>query len=236
MKWKTILLIVLAIIVVDNLNAQSKKKKITVSGYVTDANKNPIERASIIIDDVQSKEFTNKKGFYKIKIDPDTKTITAFSIKHGGIELDFTGHTKINFELLPDSTNENYISPEEAVQYDYGYGKIDKKQSSYSIGQVEDEQIENNSYTDIYQMIKARIPGVYVNGRMIIIRGLSSMNAQGNPLFVVDGSEVSSIDSLNPRDVKSISVLKGSAAAIYGSRGTMGVIVITMKTGANSKE
>jgi len=191
----------------------------------------PLEGISIIVDDTRSDVVTNKKGFYKIKVKPDTKTIMAYSFNHGGIEVNFTGRTKINFILLADSTNSNYISPEEGKILDYGYGKVSKMQSTSSIGNVQDNIIKDNTYTDIYQMIRDQFPGVAVTGRQITIRGISSLTAQGNPLFVVNGSEISSIDHINPRDVQSISVLKGPSASIYGSRGSMGVIVITMKSG-----
>jgi len=233
MKLKTIVIIALSLLVVKVSFAQvkAKTKKILVSGYVTDVNEKPLEGVSIIVDDTRSDVMTNKKGFYKIKVKPDTKTIMAYSINHGGIEVNFTGRTKINFILLADSTNSNYVSSEEGKMFDYGYGKVSKKHSTSSISNVEDNVIKNTSYTDIYQMIKGLVPGVAVSGRQITIRGISSMNAQGNPLFVVNGSEISSIDHINPTDVQSISVLKGPSAAMYGSRGSMGVIVITLKSG-----
>lgn len=234
MNWKIITLILLSLIVVENLKAQGKKKKITVSGYVMDVNEKPLEGVSIVIDDMQTNEFTNKKGFYKIKIEPETKTIMAYSINHGGIEVEYTGRNKINFVLLADSTNKNYISPEEAKMYNFGYGQVNKKSNTSSMGLIEGDDL-NENYDNIYDMIHSKVPGVVVRGKSITIRGVSSLRAQTNPLFIVDGSETYSIDYLNPRDVKSISVLKGSSAAMYGSRGSMGVIVITMKSGENRK-
>ncbi len=233
MNWKTILIIALSLLMVQSsfANGKKKKKKITVSGYVFDVNQKPLENVSIIVDDVQSSVFTNKKGFYKIKISPDTKTIMAYSIHQGGIEMDYLGHKKINFELKPDETNANYISTKEGELYNYGYGVVSKKNSTSSYGKIKEDELQNDTYTDIYQLIKGRVAGVVVNGNRITIRGISSIQAQGNPLFIVDGSQVSSIDFLNPKDVKNISVLKGAAASMYGSRGSMGVIVITLRNG-----
>ena len=231
MNWKTFVIIALALVVVEASYAKAKKKKIVVSGYVTDVNEKPLRGVSIIVDEIQSKVFTNKKGYYKIKIKPDTKKLMAYSIKHGGIEVNYIGHRKINFVLLADPNNSKYISPEQGKIYDYGYGKVSKKSTTSSFGKVEEDVLSKDSYTDIYQMIKGRVPGVFVSNKTITIRGPSSIQAQGNPLFVVDGVETHSIDYLNPRDVKSISVLKGSSAAIYGSKGSMGVIVITLKKG-----
>ncbi|MBU1014496.1 MAG: TonB-dependent receptor plug domain-containing protein [Bacteroidetes bacterium] len=233
MKLKTIVIIALSLLVVEVSFAQEKKKtkKILVSGYVTDVYEMPLEGVSIIVDDAISDVMTNKKGFYKIKVQPDTKTIMAYSFNHGGIEVNFTGRTKINFILLADSTNSNYVSSEEGKMLDYGYGKVSKKHSTSSIANVEDNVIKDNTYTDIYEMIKGKVAGVAVTGKQITIRGISSLTAQGNPLFVVNGMETNSIDHINPRDVQSISVLKGPSAAIYGSRGSMGVIIINLRSG-----
>lgn len=233
MNWKTLVIIALSFLMIGssfaNEKNKKKKKKITVSGYVTDINDKPLEGIAIIVDDVQSRIFTNKKGFYKIKIKPNTKTIMAYSIQHGGIEMDYVGHRKINFVLKNDPTNTRYISPEKGEIYNYGYGKVSKKNNTSSMNKITEKEMENDSYSNIYQMIKGRVPGVMVNGSSITIRGISSINASNQPLFVVDGSVTSAINYINPRNVKSISVLKGSAAAMYGSRGTAGVIVITLK-------
>lgn len=155
----------------------------------------------------------------------------AYSINHGGIEVNFTGRTKINFVLLPDANNKNYISVDEGIIYDTGYGKISNKNATRSMNKIDNRKIEENTYLNIYDMIQAKVPGVVVRNKSITIRGPSSMRAQGQPLFVVDGSFMGSIDFINPKEVESITVLKGAAASIYGSRGTFGVIVITMKSG-----
>jgi len=109
-----------------------------------------------------------------------------------------------------------------------GYGTAVKKNLTDSISEVELPKNEK-SYRDIYEMIRGRCAGVQVIGEKIIIRGVSTINSGTDPLFIVDGQPVMSISHLNPQDVESITVLKGSAASIYGSRGANGVIVIKMK-------
>ena len=236
MNWKTIIIIALSLVVIEASMAQGKKKKISVSGYVTDVNEKPLQGVSIVVDDVRSNVFTNNKGFYKIKIKPETKTLMAYSLNHGGIEIEYNGRAKINFVLLADTTNPNYIRPDEGKIYDFGYGKVSEKNSTSSMGNIESKDMEQNTYASIYEMIHSKVPGVVVRGKEITIRGISSLNAQTNPIFVVDGMETASIDYINPRDVKSISVLQGSSAAMYGSRGSMGVIVITLKKGEGIKQ
>ena len=117
------------------------------------------------------------------------------------------------------------LDSERAVEV--GYGKEVKRNMSQPVSVV--DAPENNTYRNIYEMIQGKCTGVQVMGEKIIIRGVSTLNSSTDPLFVVDGQPVTSISHINPNDVKSISVLKDSAAAIYGNRGANGVIVITLK-------
>lgn len=77
-------------------------------------------------------------------------------------------------------------------------------------------------------MIKGRIPGVTVTGNKIVIRGVKTLMGSSDPLFVVDGIIRNNIDDIQPNLVKSISVLKGPDATMYGSRGANGVIMINL--------
>lgn len=86
-------------------------------------------------------------------------------------------------------------------------------------------------YQDIYDMIRGKVAGVEVSGRSIKIRGTNSLNVSTEPLFVVDGVIVREIDDIAPETVRSIEVLKGPDASVYGARGSNGVIVITRKKG-----
>jgi len=109
-----------------------------------------------------------------------------------------------------------------------GYGKQVKRDITTSVSEV-DIPKDVNTYRSIYEMIQGRCPGVQVMGDRIIIRGINSVNSTTDPLFVVDGQPVEDISSINPNDVDSITVLKDSAASIYGNRGANGVILITLK-------
>jgi len=86
-------------------------------------------------------------------------------------------------------------------------------------------------YQDIYDMIRGKVAGVEVSGRSIKIRGTNSLNVSTEPLFVVDGVIVREIDDIAPETVRSIEVLKGPDASVYGARGSNGVILITRKKG-----
>ena len=114
-----------------------------------------------------------------------------------------------------------------------GYGYVKRKNLVNSVSKVSMENDQNMSYNDIGEYLMGRVPGLTViktgTTYKYIIRGLSSINSQTDTLFIVDGVEVMDISYLNPRDVKSVEVLKDSSASIYGTRGACGVILITTR-------
>ena len=84
--------------------------------------------------------------------------------------------------------------------------------------------------TDMYSYLEGKVPGVQVTAdKKIIIRGLGTFNGNSDPLILVDGVETPDLSGIDPKDVKSVDVLKGESAAIYGIRGSGGVIVIKLK-------
>ncbi|MCF0163947.1 MAG: TonB-dependent receptor plug domain-containing protein [Bacteroidales bacterium] len=121
-------------------------------------------------------------------------------------------------------------SDENEDMVDVGYGKTKKKDLTYSVSEVKINEKEVQTYSNIYQYLAGRVPGLDVSpdGTMRI-RGTSSINSSNDPLIIVDGIETNDISSINPNDVKAVSVLKDSSAAIYGSRGANGVIIINLK-------
>lgn len=123
-------------------------------------------------------------------------------------------------------------------EVDVGYGTQDPSRTTGAVESISADELAGVPYTRVEEMIAARLPGVEVtrDGRgeyRIRIRGLSSHNAGNDPLIVVDGvpaSDVHVLASIQPQDVQRIDVLKDAAsAAIYGSRGANGVILITTR-------
>lgn len=87
-----------------------------------------------------------------------------------------------------------------------------------------------NTYTTMQDYLRGKVPGVRVNSDGTInIRGVNSVNAQAQPLILLDGAEIRDINSVNPNEVKSVDVIKDGATAIYGFRGVAGVISIKTK-------
>jgi TonB-dependent SusC/RagA subfamily outer membrane receptor len=227
MKFKILILLFVSVIITNTIEAQPIAKKIQVSGYITDVNNQPIKDAVLLVDDVKIDTYINSKGFYKIKIPSNSKVIMVFSLGSGLKEHQFQGESTVNFTFSANNNQQMKSTSDNDNQVDVGYGSSNKQDLTSSVGVVDIDK--NNTYRNIYEMIAGKVPGVMVTGRSITIRGLSSVNAGTEPLYVVNGSVINSIDDIPPSDVDNISILKGSSAAMYGSRGSNGVILINLK-------
>jgi TonB-dependent SusC/RagA subfamily outer membrane receptor len=217
---RSVLLIALTIILFGPGTVSAQKgKKITISGQVTDAGNKPVAGASIFIDKVKTDVVTDQNGFYKIKVKPDAIEILAFTLLSGVSEELINGRTEINF-ILTNNPSGVTGSPSEP-----------DKNGQVKPGVVEYSNSSGPVYQDIYDMIRGRVAGVEVSGKSIRIRGANSLNVSNDPLFVVDGVIVKTIDDIAPETVKLIEVLKGPDASVYGTRGSNGVILITRRTG-----
>lgn len=183
------------------INAQTEKS--IVVGVVKDDKNKKITDAVFYFDDVKSEFKTDKSGKFKLKIDPSTKTIKVFSFSRGVLEQEFSGQKEMDFIF----------------------------RNEFKLANQKQKKTEKGSfaYNTIYDMIRAKVPGVRVEGTRIIVRGETSLQGSVEPLLIVDGSPVSSIDNITPDFVKSISVLKGPETAAYGVRGSNGVILIQLK-------
>lgn len=222
---------IFSLIISESIEGQENSKKGIVSGYVTDVNNQPVAGAMILIDRQQTGVVTNRKGFYKVRITPDTRMIGAYSDVKGSAETPAEGGPEINIVLYGSFAIQDFIpsAPEGEEMVNIGYGKVRKKDLITPTGQIDGRGHKYDTYSSIYEMIRGEVPGVQVIGSQILIRGISSINSSNDPLLVVNGMAVSSIENISPRDVKSISVLKGSDASIYGSRAAGGVILIDLK-------
>jgi TonB-dependent SusC/RagA subfamily outer membrane receptor len=230
MKAKAILLVMILLVATIQAEGQKREKLITVTGTVTDTAMYPVGGALIVIDLQDSGTKTRKNGTFKIKVRPEVRSIGVYTSNMGSAVTIFEGQQKIDFVLDGNEAMVNFapVVREGDTQVDIGYGTVKKKDLSTDVGYIDGRTVDNASYSTIYDMIQGRVPGVDVVGNKITIRGPGSLHLSSDPLFVVDGVAVSSIDNINPREVKSISVLKGASAAIYGTRGANGVILITL--------
>jgi TonB-dependent SusC/RagA subfamily outer membrane receptor len=225
MKLKILFLALFLSIFYMSLDGQ-KSKKVTISGYVTDINMSPVSGAMILIDKKNTDVLTDNKGFYKVKVNSGAQLISAFTIASGTGEAEIGGRTDINIILNGVKKIQTATSSDED-KVNIGYGTAKRKNISSEVNKVSTMEDKYASYSNIYDMLKGAVPGLQVIGQNITIQGQDFHN--GNPLLVVDGNVVSSIDDIQPVTVKSVEVLKGASASIYGSRGASGVILIHLK-------
>jgi TonB-dependent SusC/RagA subfamily outer membrane receptor len=237
MKTKIFLFLLLSVLYVNTLTAQKHNKKITITGYVVDDAQRPVENAIIMINGKNSDYFTDIKGYYKIKVKSNTEKIGIFVFPNRIIEESINGRERINFSLITPGPPQEYDASKDPgeEEINLGYGTVKKKNITSEVGKINGRNRKGAFYNTIYDMIRGRVPGVIVNGRSIRIRGDSSLNLTNEPLFVVDGVSVTSIDNIQPQMVKSIEVLKGASASMYGSRGANGVILINLIRGTETK-
>jgi len=230
-------------------NLQEEKK---ISGTVTDAgNGSTIPGVSIVVKGSVKGTVTDIDGNYSILV-PDNLSVLVFSyIGYQKVEI-LAGKPVINISLRPVATQ-----LEEIVVV--GYGSSSRKLLTSSISTIKAEELAEYPISNIDQALQGKSTGVQVvsnsgtpgGGISVRVRGISSINAGSNPLYVVDGipiitgnygqigfsgQTINAISDINPNDIESISVLKdASATTIYGSRASNGVILITTKKGVAEK-
>jgi TonB-dependent SusC/RagA subfamily outer membrane receptor len=240
MKTKLFSLFLLTILCVNNISAQKNNKKITISGSVVDITNQPVVNAIIMIDDQNTNSTTDAKGNYKIKVKHKAGKIGIFTFGNGIYEEPINGRTRIDFTLNTHvSLNEvNKKRPDNEEEINVGYGTVKQKNSIYQISKIDEVYKKYAVYNSIYDLIRGELVGEGVRvdpGNKILIQGLNTLIGPTSPLIVVDGIIVSSIDYIHPQMVKSINVLKGTSASVYGSRGSNGVILITLISASDLK-
>ncbi|MCX6254514.1 MAG: TonB-dependent receptor plug domain-containing protein [Bacteroidia bacterium] len=240
MRLKTFFLFLLFVLFISSITAQKNSNKITITGTVLDGNKNPVVDAIVMIDNQRTNSITDSEGNYKIKVKPDASRIGIFTFGNGYFEEEINGRTRINisFRTVWTQNNSNYgimelrgrntPSGEEVVEV--GYAHMKKKYLTTDISYIDGTNKKYASYSSVYDMIQREVSGVMIMGKSVIIQGSSNLFGYVGALVIIDGAYGGSLDDISPSLVKSISVLKGTAAAIYGSRGFGGAIIIKTKT------
>jgi len=126
-----------------------------------------------------------------------------------------------------------YESPDDEM-VNMGYGRVRRQNVNGAVSRVKVENAQ--TYSNMYEYLQGKVPGLYVDGNRIRIRGIGTNSDSYEPLILVDDVEMSDLSGLNPIDVDSVEVLKDAASAsIYGVRGANGVILITTKGAASSR-
>ncbi|MCX6321508.1 MAG: TonB-dependent receptor plug domain-containing protein [Bacteroidia bacterium] len=223
--------LIVTICLMQSASGQNTDKKsdktITITGKVLNMDHKPVEGAVFYIDNIITSFKSKSNGSYKIKVSPSALSLEVRSPEYGSGKTLINNQTTINFTL-------NGIADNQALKP--GDKENEKGIPDSAKKPAKPKAKKMNTYTDIYQMIRGEVSGVVVSGRSIQIQQGHSFFGSSDPLFVVNGIIVNSIDNINPVEVKSITVLKGSSAAIYGVRGANGVISITLINGPEKEK
>ena len=233
MKRAVIFSMILILLLSSDLFAQKQGKKYFISGQVTNINNKPVVGAVVLVDNINTDAVTDADGMFKVKVKANATAIGVFSTLDGQSEEKINGRTVINFKLARQTAlqpTEKQEDPDND-QINVGYGSVSKKDLTSTVSKIDGHDKKYTSYSDIYEMIKG-VPSVMVEGTRIYIRGINSRNYT-DPLFIVNGVAVPSISDISPNNVKSIEILKGADASIYGTRAASGVIMITLNGTGN---
>lgn len=224
----------------NNTEIVSVEKKVTVvnveesiTGTVTDESGAGLPGVSVLVKGTARGTITDVAGKYKLSV-PDKQAVLVFSfVGYLAQEVSITNLNTVNIVLKTDIKALNEVVV-------VGYGTVKKSDLTGSVVSVGEKNIKATPIVALDRAMQGRAAGVLVTqnsakpggSSTIRIRGTGSVNAGNEPLYVIDGYPTGNLNSINPSDIESIEILKdASATAIYGSRGSNGVVMVTTKRG-----
>jgi TonB-linked SusC/RagA family outer membrane protein len=219
----------------------------SVAGKIFDETGQPLPGASVQIKSLNKSTSTDVNGNYRLTgLSNGSVTITVSYIGYTSLDqaVTISGTTTSNITLKPDAQSLNEVVV-------IGYGTAEKKNLTGSISTVSAKDFQKGTITTPEQLIQGKVAGVNIvsnggapgSGSVIRVRGGASLNASNDPLIVIDGVPLSGsgianvsnpLSMINPNDIETFTILKdANATAIYGSRASNGVILITTKKGSS---
>ncbi len=202
----------------------------TINGKITDANNQPVNGATVLVKGTANGVTTNESGNFTITVPNTQSTLVVSYVGFENIEIPANrSEFNITFTDRTSALNEVIVT---------GYSSQAKKSITGSVSVVNTKELIANPGSNVESLLQGRAAGLTVGtsgvpgaGSNVRIHGYSTFG-NNEPLYVVDGTRVTSISDLNPGDIESMQVLKdASAASIYGSAAAGGVIIITTKRG-----
>ena len=221
-------------------NLESKIMSI-VSGTVKDETGAPLPGAAILVKGTTQGTITNLEGKFSIDVSSDAVLVISY-LGYLSQEVSVNGQSSISIQLQPDAKQLDELVV-------VGYGTQKRSDITGAIGSVKSEDFNRGMITNPVDLLQGKVAGVNITSNSgepganqnVIIRGIGSLRSGTQPLYVLDGFLLDNASTgvatnplsfLNPNDIESIDVLKdASATALYGSRASNGVIVITTKKG-----
>jgi TonB-dependent starch-binding outer membrane protein SusC len=245
-KGIALLFAVLLMLCGQNIFAQESLK---LTGKIVDSEGSPLPGVNILEKGTSNGTVTDFEGNYTLTLSNANATIVVTSIGYEAKEVSVAGQTTIDISLTPSAE----LKDEVVI---IGYGEMKKSDVTGSVGSLSDKTLTERSVNNPMEAMQGNIPGVTISsstGRLgdpfqINIRGNtklendaksggSTVGGTSQPLYIIDGVASKSIDFLNPQDIARMDILKdASSTAIYGSRGSNGVVIITTKGGTTAKK
>ncbi len=217
---------------------KSKENRI-ITGFVLDPQENPLPGVNVLIKGTLSGSVTDLNGAFTLDVNTGDTLVFSY-IGYSTVNIIISNQTTLSIVL-----SETVDALQEVIVY--GYGSITKEKFNGAVSKIDNKALNNFSSANFEQSLSGNLAGIQVieNGKnpgensTIQIRGINTLTAGTEPLIVVDGiplTEGSSFSSINNQDIESINILKDAAsAAIYGSRASNGVVLITTKKGVKGK-
>lgn len=209
-----------------------------VTGVVTSGTNNTVSAGvSVLVKGTANGVLTNSQGRYSITIPGSSSFLVFSSAEFETQQIKVGNKSEINVALVQRS---GILSDVVLV----GYGTQRKKEVTSAITTISADQFNKGNITDVAQLLQGKVAGLSIarpgadpnQSFEIRLRGLSSVGQNTTPLIVVDGAAGVDLNSIDPSDIASVDVIKdGAGAAIYGTRGSAGVILITTKRGQSGK-
>ena len=231
-KYNLVFLFFLNLLCSNAINAQSS----VVEGKITDAAGLALPGVNVLEKGTKNGTSTDFEGSFKLNVSNNKAILVISYLGFQTQEVSVAGKTKVNVSLAEQS---NALTEVVVV----GYGSVKKTDLTGSVSTISAATITERNTTNPLEAIQGSTPGVQISsstgrsgdGFKVVIRGNNSL-VGSSPLYVVDGVPTDGIDFLNPQDIARMDVLKdASSAAIYGSRGASGVIIVTTKSGVSAK-
>lgn len=209
---------------------------IQIQGTVKDGSGVPIPSVNVSEKGTTNGVVTDFDGYYEINVQDDSSTLVFSFIGFKDTEIEIQGKSQVDVTM-----EESSEALSEVVVV--GYGTQRRADVTSSVETVKAEDFIKGNISDAAQLIQGKVAGLSISmpsgdptqEAQLMLRGISSINGSSSPLILVDGVP-GSLNTVAPEDIASIDVLKdGSATAIYGTRGTNGVVIITTKDGSTAQ-
>jgi len=205
-----------------------------ISGTIVDENNQALPGVNVIIKGTRTGTITDFEGKYLIDVPAEDVLLVFSAIGYQSVEIPVLGKQQIDLKL-----SVSVESLDEVVVI--GYGAVTKRELTGAVASVKEDDFNPGAVTNALELVQGKIAGLSVTkidggdptkGYELTLRGATSINGSTAPLVVIDGIPGGSLDAIAPGDIESFDILKdGSAAAIYGTRGNNGVILVTTKKG-----